>query len=451
MRDDILLKHEHRRVPRYTSYPTAPHFGPSVTSGVYRSWLAMLPADQPVSLYLHVPFCQTMCWYCGCHTRATRQYLPVTRYLEAIHYEIDAVTALVPGRLPVGHVHWGGGTPNLLAPADFAAIMARLRQRFDLRPDAEIAAELDPRTLTGEMVDTLAACGVNRASLGVQSFDPEVQTAIHRDQTFAQTEAAVTALRGAGIGRINIDLVYGLPRQTVANSAATIDGVASLAPDRLAIYGYAHLPSFKRHQRLIDAAALPDARARLAQFQVMTERLEGAGYVPIGLDHFARPSDALAVAARTGALHRNFQGYTTDACDTLIGFGASAIGALPQGYVQNITDIGGYAERVKAGALPIARGRALSREDRLRRAVIERLMCDLAVDLSATARRHGLDPAVFDPDRAALAELECDGIALVDGDGRVSVPEAFRPLLRSVAAAFDAYLRPEEGRHARAI
>ncbi len=299
-------------------------------------------------------------------------------------------------------------------------------------------------------MSVLGEAGVNRASLGVQSFDPAVQTAIHREQDFGQTAEAAAQLRAAGVARLNLDLVYGLPFQTVANSAETARRTLDLAPDRLAIYGYAHLPALKRHQRLIDEAALPDARERLAQFNAMSHCLTGAGYVPIGLDHFARAEDDLAVAFRTGALRRNFQGYTADRCDTLIGFGASAIGALPQGYVQNATELGRYAKAVDEGALAVVRGRPLSPDDRLRREVIEHLMCDLRVDLAEVAARHAVPLSRFDADRAALAELAGDGIVEVDREV-VTIPETFRPLSRTVAAVFDAYLRPEENRHARAI
>lgn len=439
-----------QRVPRYTSYPTTPHFTAAVGAEAYRGWLAALTPDRALSLYLHVPFCRTLCSYCGCHTKAARRDEPIDRYGEALLREIDLVAAALPARLPVVHVHWGGGTPTILAPSLLAAIMARLRESFAVTPEAEIAVEIDPRRLGPDTVAALAAAGVNRASLGIQSFDPAVQRAINRVQSLAVTEAAARALRAAGIARLNLDLLYGLPHQTVAACRDTAAKALALAPDRLAVFGYAHLPSLKKHQRLIDAAALPDAAARLAQYRAIAEVLTAAGYAPIGLDHFARPDDALARRLGEGRLRRNFQGYTADLADVLLGFGASSIGALPQGYVQNAAPVGVWQERIAAGRLAISRGLALTPEDRLRRDIIERIMCDLGVDLAGAARRHGVSPAALADEIAALRRLAEEGIVRLAGDV-LEVPEASRPLLRSVAAVFDAYLPRAPAHHSLGI
>ncbi|WP_029009661.1 oxygen-independent coproporphyrinogen III oxidase [Azospirillum halopraeferens] len=449
MTADRFARYADRRIPRYTSYPTAPHFSAAVDAGTYRSWLAGLPADRPVSLYLHVPFCRSMCWYCGCHTTITKVDEPIVDYLGTLRAEIAAVCDALPHRQPVGHVHFGGGTPTILEPGDFEALIALLRDRFALAPGAEIAVEIDPRTLTRAMAGALGRSGVTRASLGVQSFDPVVQRAINRIQSYERTAAVARGLRDAGVAGINLDLIYGLPHQTVASCRDTVARCLELAPDRFAVFGYAHIPDFKPHQKKIDEAALPDAAERLAQAEAIAAALEDAGYRRIGLDHFARADDPMALAAAAGTLRRNFQGYTTDPCDTLIGLGASAIGRLPQGYVQNAVVLGTYAKRVAAGGLATAKGYALTPDDRLRAAVIERILCDFAVDLDAVAARHGADAAALLAG-ADLAPLEADGLVRTSGR-RIAVPEDARPFVRAVAARFDAHLAASTRRHAPAV
>ncbi len=448
MREDAIRRYADGEVPRYTSYPTAPHFSAAVDEGVYRDWLAAMPADTELSLYLHVPFCRSMCWYCACHTTVTARAAPVGRYLAALSREIELVAEALPGRMAVGHVHFGGGSPTMMAPSELTDLAALLSSRFAIQPDAEIAIEIDPRTLEREMIAALADAGFNRASIGVQSFDPVVQRAINRIQSFETTSDAVESLRRRGIERINFDLIYGLPCQTIASCLDTVDKAVSLAPDRIAIFGYAHVPSFKLHQRKIDEAMLPDGSARLEQARAMADALVQAGYRQIGLDHFARPGDPLAAAAETGALHRNFQGYTTDACPALIGLGSSSIGRLDQGYVQNVVLISEYQKRVMEGRLPVLRGIAVSADDRLRAAVIERLMCDHKVDLEQVCAQFGADPTQF-ASLPALEPLAADGVIERHGSLIAVTPEA-RPLVRSVAAAFDRYLGKGPARHSRA-
>lgn len=448
--DANLLAKYSRPVPRYTSYPTAPQFHAGVDAATYRSWLAALPAGEPLSLYVHIPFCDSLCWFCGCSTRIVKRYSPLAAYLAPLKREIDMAAEALGSRRPVMHMHWGGGTPNMIAPSDIEALVGHISERFDFREDMEFAVEIDPRTLTGETVDALAAVGVTRASLGVQDLNAEVQKAVNRIQPFEVTERAVNWLRAAGIEAINIDLMYGLPMQTVAGVEATVDGVLKLAPDRLALFGYAHVPWMKRHQGLIDESTLPDATERMAQCEATTARLEAAGYRAIGLDHFARPEDPLARAAAEGRLRRNFQGYTVDAAPALIGFGATAIGALPQGYVQNAAPVHAWRDAIEGGEFAIVRGLALNDDDRLRRAVIERLMCDLEVDLDAVCHAHGLQSSVLAPEIASLMPMVSDGLVSIDGT-RVKVPTTARPLLRAVATAFDHYLASGPGRHSQAV
>lgn len=445
-----LLRRYDQRVPRYTSYPTAPHFNSGVGEAVYRQWLAELDPGLPLSLYVHVPFCDSLCWFCGCHTKIVRRYAPVATYLELLLREIELVAGALTGRRRVCHLHLGGGTPTILAAADMERLFAVLRGAFDLDSDADIAVEIDPRALTVESVATLGRVGVNRASLGLQDLDPRVQKAVNRVQSLAETQDIATALRRAGVGSLNIDLMYGLPHQTVAGVLATIDAVQVLAPERVCLFGYAHVPWMKRHQRLIDEAALPGPEDRFAQYMAAAERLQQAGYVWIGLDHFALPDDALAAALRERRLHRNFQGYTTDAASTRLGFGPSAIGGLPQGFAQNSTAMPAYRTAVEAGRLPIQRGLALSEEDRLHAAVIEQLMCYLEVDLGVLSRRFGHGPDVFHDAVRSLEEPAADGLVDIDG-ATVRVTERGRPFVRTICAHFDRHLAPGAKHHAHAV
>lgn len=437
-----------RAVPRYTSYPTAPHFSPAVDATTYAVWLAALPAATELSVYLHVPFCAAMCAYCGCHTKVSRRQEPIDAYAARLLAEIDLIASLTPART-VRHLHWGGGTPSMLGEAGIARLRERLARRFALAGGMEHAIELDPRQVTPALAAALARIGVTRASLGVQDLNLHVQQAIGRVQPLATVAGATDALRAAGIGAISLDLMYGLPGQSLDDLIRTVEAAAGLAPDRIALFGYAHVPWMKRHQRLIDEAALPDAGLRFRQAEAARAALTGLGFEAIGLDHFARPEDPMAVAARQGRLKRNFQGYTTDTAEALIGLGASSIGRLPQGFVQNATDIGGYQRAIDAGKPATARGLALTVDDRIRGALIERLMCDFAVDCGALAESFGADAGLFDADLAGLAGLGEQGLVTVEGR-RVAVTEAGRPLVRLVAAAFDAHIA-KAGRHSAAV
>ena len=433
-----------RNVPRYTSYPTAPHFTAAVGPDIYRGWLADLPADATLSLYIHVPFCTELCFYCGCNTRAVRKREPVDAYAERLLDEIALFDGLKGRRLT--HLHWGGGTPSILGPQWLETIAARLASRFDLTSLKEHAIELDPRRLDRTLVRSLKAIGVTRASLGVQDTSPHVQQVIGRVQPFELVERAADWLREAGIVNLNIDLMYGLPAQTVRDVARSAELAASLGAQRMALFGYAHVPWFKTHQKLIDEAALPGLAERLEQAQVAADTLCGLGYQAVGLDHFALPDDELAVAARAGTLRRNFQGYTTDVADALIGLGASAIGKLPQGFVQNAPDVAGYTRAVDAGRFAIVKGLALTDEDRVRSGIIERLMCDLALDLASVEG----GPARFAREMAALTPLAEEGLLTIEG-ALITVTERGRPYVRIAAAAFDAYLAASQKKHSVAV
>lgn len=446
---DLLGRYD-LRVPRYTSYPTAPHFHPGITGSTYERWLGAMEGDNPLSLYFHVPFCHEMCWYCGCHTKIVRRYQPVQDYAATLADEIGLVGGLIAARPPVTHMHWGGGTPTILSADDLEGLMARIRESFDVAVDAEIAVEIDPRTMTEDRVRALARTGVNRASLGVQDFSEHVQKAINRIQPLEMTARVVEWLREAGINAINFDLMYGLPYQTADDVRRSADLAAALRPDRIAVFGYAHVPWMKTHQKMIPDESLPDSRARFEQAEAGAKRLVQHGYRRIGLDHFALETDPMTQALDEGRLHRNFQGYTTDLAKTLIGFGASSIGALPQGYVQNSPPLRAWAEAVQSGKTAVTKGIALTDEDRLRRDIIERLMCEMAVDLAAMAARYGKSAGHFRSETMLLAPMVADGIATLEDD-RIVITEYGRPLMRTVCALFDTYLDSGIGRHSRAV
>ncbi|MGE0653314.1 MAG: oxygen-independent coproporphyrinogen III oxidase, partial [Alphaproteobacteria bacterium] len=409
MNESVLLRYS-GAVPRYTSYPTAVSFSSAVDGSVYRSWLGEIEDGDSVSLYFHVPFCRSLCWFCGCQTTVARDRGIIADYAWLLATEVDMVRSAVPARVMVRHLHLGGGTPTILGSEGLRNVIETVRERFPFSADAELAIETDPRTLTPEVAQALGALGFNRASLGIQDLDPQVQRSVNRVQPLADCINAATLLRDNGIANLSIDLMIGLPHQTTAGVRQTVaDAVDALDPSRVSVFAYAHVPWMKHHQKLIDAKALPDARERLKQAGAAAEALTQAGYVPIGLDHFARPNDSLATAARCGTLHRNFQGYTDDPATILIGFGASAIGSLASGYVQNAHLVPDYRRAIGSGAFATSRGTALSRDDRLRREIIERLMCDLHVDLREVADRRHEDPRPLHDALAALSQLEADG------------------------------------------
>ncbi len=442
-----LLDHN-RQVPRYTSYPTAPHFGPDVTADVFKGWLTALPDDASLSLYVHIPYCRQICWYCGCFTKATRKYAPVEGFVASLLEEIKLAGGELSGGQVVKHIHFGGGSPSMLKPDDFSTIMKVIRESYTVHPDAEIAIELDPREVTEAKVSAYAIGGVTRASLGVQDFHLEVQQAIGRRQPFHMVYDAVRFLRDYGINDINMDLLYGLPGQTLKMIEENVDFATALNPSRIALFGYAHVPWMKKHMQLIDETALPDGAERLKQFDHASARLAKRGYQAVGLDHFVRHTDPMAEALASKKLRRNFQGYTTDASDALIGFGPSAISALPQGYAQNTLVAKDYAEAVSAGRHAVVKGKCISREDMLRRKVIETLMCYFEIDLDNFCQAHGLPIGYFDDAMPELTSLAFEGLIRLLGR-RIVIDQNARQAVRLAAAAFDTYLQPAAHRHAQ--
>lgn len=433
MYEDAIRRYAALSVPRYTSYPTAADFSDTISTDDHGRWLWQLAPGEQVSLYLHVPYCRQICHYCGCHAKMAIRDEVIAGFVDALLAEIDLVRRSLSSRPQVIHLHWGGGTPSILSARQFSQVMAALRATFDFDPHLEHAIELDPRTVTPALAEMLVLHGVNRASLGIQDIDPSVQRAIGRVQPLETVTTAVEALRGAGINRINFDLIYGLPLQTVETLAATCATVATLAPDRIACYGYAHLPQRRANQRLIDVSALPDADERFAQSRVIADCFAQLGYDAIGMDHFALPDDRLAICARQGNLNRNFQGYTDDSCQTLIGFGPSSISQFRDGFAQTIADIGQYKRKLLDNRLATVRGHAFRDQDRLRSAIIVALMCNFRADLKTIAPEMD-----FSDELALLRPMVADDLVTVN-DGIVAATERGKPLIRLVAAAFDEF------------
>jgi oxygen-independent coproporphyrinogen-3 oxidase len=446
---DTLVEKYARPTPRYTSYPTAPHFHDGVGPGLYQKWLASLNPGDTVSLYVHIPFCDRLCWFCGCTTKQTNRYHPVKRYLEVLKKEIATIGALIDGNCPVTALHFGGGSPTLMEPPDIVDLSRALRRHFNFSRNAEISVEMDPNDLTDAKYDALAEIGVTRASLGVQDFDERVQVAINREQTFEQTRAVVDAMRYRGVRSVNLDMLYGLPHQTLETIESTAEQVLSLQPDRIALFGYAHVPWVKTHQKMIDEDRLPGIQQRYHQAGHAAFLFENNGYRRIGIDHFARSDDTLARADHGGTLRRNFQGYTDDNADALIGLGASAIGRLPQGYVQNAVATGDYQRRVEAGVATV-RGLELSEEDRMRGWLIERLMCDFRFSSRQLTDRFGsLADDVLLQARDLVASDE-DGL-IEETQGTFSLTDTGKPFVRSIAAQFDPYFSKGIARHSVSV
>lgn len=452
---EALIRRFDNAGPRYTSYPTADRFVPEFDEAAYRGHLAeraCAAAQAPLSVYVHLPFCESLCYFCACNKIITRDHGRAAEYLGYLLCEIGMVAPDLGGAKHTSQLHLGGGTPTFFSVGELARLMEALRRHFDFTPGAELGVEIDPRTVSADTLSSLGALGFNRMSFGVQDFDPAVQQAVNRIQPLERVERALNASREAGFESINIDLIYGLPRQSVASFERTLDEVVRLAPDRIALYNYAHLPSRFKAQRLIVASELPRAEDRLRIFMRTTRRLLDAGYVYIGLDHFAKPGDELSRALRENSLHRNFQGYTTKAECDLVGFGVSSIGKIGRAYCQSTRSVKTYYERIAQGRLPVERGLTLSADDMLRREVIMTLMCGMPLEYRAIELRHGIEFArYFESELAAIAPLIEAGLINVDDEAIHVLPKG-RLFARAVAMTFDAYLaRPSVASYSKLI
>jgi len=441
--DPVLIRHYDRPGPRYTSYPTADRFVEAFGEGELRQWLAKRNTGgirQPLSVYVHLPFCESICYYCACNKVVTRDHGRSAKYIRYLERELELLPPLLDSTA-VSQLHWGGGTPTFLSAAEMGELMAALRRRFHFAPDAELAIEIDPRRAPPGTLEQLARLGFNRVSLGVQDFDPDVQKAVHRMQPEDLVRRVVAEARSNRMRSVNFDLIYGLPRQTLDSFNRTLDRVIELDPDRIALYAYAHLPERFKPQRRIAAAELPSAETRLQILTLAVGRLTRAGYLYIGMDHFARPDDELAIAQRQGRLQRNFQGYSARAQSDLVGLGVSAIGAIGPTYYQNEKRLDDYYAALDAGHLPVARGLELGADDLARRAVIQALACHFSVSIESIELAYLIDfRSYFAAELKELSRLQQEGLVEV-GEDWISVTPAGRLLVRVVCMVFDRYLR----------
>jgi oxygen-independent coproporphyrinogen-3 oxidase len=447
--DGALLARLGKSGPRYTSYPTADRFGADFGPGDYLEAVAARRqrGGRPLSLYVHIPFCDTVCYYCACNKIVTRKHERAATYLDYLKREITMQSQLFAGMNEVEQLHFGGGTPTFLLDTEMDDLMAHLQASFRFAPDAlgEYGIEVDPRTVSPERVHSLRQQGFNRISLGVQDFDPDVQRAVNRVQPEAETVAIIDAARAAGFRSVSIDLIYGLPKQTLVSMAQTLEKVIQASPDRISVYHYAHMPHLFKPQRRILEADMPSADTKLAMLQLCIERLGAAGYVYIGMDHFAKPGDDLAVAQRQGRLHRNFQGYSTHADADLVACGVSSIGAVGATYSQNAKTLEDYYALIDAGALPLQRGIRLGMDDLLRRAIIQKLMCQFELSIGAIEQAFPIVFAEhFAAELTALRPMQADGLVQVD-DAWISVTPKGRLLIRNLCMVFDRYLGQQAG------
>jgi len=454
--DPDLIRRYDGRGPRYTSYPTALQFDEEYTRAHYvADARASNELARPLSLYVHIPFCQTLCYYCGCNKIVTRNQARVARYLESLHGEIDLQAALFDATRAVEQLHFGGGTPTYLDRRQLAELMQKLDDAFGLdnSDEHEFSIEVDPRSADPERIGELAALGFNRLSLGVQDFDEGVQKAVNREQSIEDVQSLVDAAHAAGFRSISFDLIYGLPEQSVDSFTGTLDHVIAMRPDRLAVYNYAHLPERFKGQRLIDRAAIPSPDSKLLILQRTVETLTAAGYRYIGMDHFALPGDDLVTAQADGTLQRNFQGYSTHRQCDLVGLGMSSIGNIGDAFAQNVTTTMLYEAHIAAGELPIAKGIAVDEDDRMRAAAIQSLMCDDELQFSTFNERFGIVfQQYFAPQLERLRLLENDGLVTIDAE-HIAISAKGRLLLRNIAMIFDRYIAGEleNRRFSRAI
>ena len=436
------------RVPRYTSYPTAPHFSPAVGASQFENWIRAIPAGSSISLYMHVPFCRRLCWFCACRTQGTQSDDPVIAYSEVLLAELKMLKdRLAPG-VTLSRLHWGGGTPTLM-PADMMRRVAgAVFDAVPMGPGAEFSVEIDPNEIDDARMDALAESGLNRASIGVQDFDPEIQKVIGRDQSYEITKRAVEMIRDRGVASLNADILYGLPHQTTGKISESVQKLLSLSPDRVALYGYAHVPWMARRQTMIPSEHLPTPQERLELFETARKLFVADRYEEIGIDHFALPTDGLSTAQKAGKLRRNFQGYTDDLAPVLVGMGASSISRFPQGFAQNASATSAHTGAIRDGRFSTARGHEFTAEDKLRSRLIEALMCDFRIDTAEILRD-------FDISHASLMQMFTDAAKQFEDtvtitDDGFFVPEKGRPLTRMIARAFDAYDLSKTG-HSSAI
>jgi oxygen-independent coproporphyrinogen-3 oxidase len=436
------------KVPRYTSYPTAPHFGTDVKAADFTRWIGLIAPHSQISLYIHVPFCRRLCWFCACRTQGTSSSAPVIAYVQTLKAELALLKKHLPEGISLARLHWGGGTPTLLDPEMMQELVDAI---FDVAPmaeDGEFSVEIDPNEIDDARLAVLARAGMNRASIGVQDFDPEIQECIGRIQSYEVTRDAIDMIRAHGVQSVNADILFGLPHQTRERMADSVKKLLTLNPDRVALYGYAHVPWMAKRQQLIPSDALPTPQERLELYETASELFTQDGYDTIGIDHFARPSDRLSVAQTSGNLRRNFQGYTDDQATALIGLGASSISRFAQGFTQNAPATSIHTLAIRQGQFSTARGHAFTGDDRLRARLIEALMCDFEIDSAEICARFDIEKPAL---QSMFQEVAKSFPAVLDVTAdALRIPPQARPLTRMVARAFDAY-DMDQGSHSSAI
>ncbi len=436
------------KVPRYTSYPTAPHFNNNVSSSDFTRWLGLINPGAAISIYVHVPFCRRLCWFCACRTQGTQTDKPVQAYLETLKQELRMLARHLPKGVTLSRLHWGGGTPTLLSPGMSEDLAGAIRDLIPFTEHTEFSVEIDPNEIDNARLDALRAAGMNRVSVGVQDFDENIQKAIGRQQSFDITRRAIESARARGVESVNTDILYGLPGQSPELITESVQKLLSLSPDRVALYGYAHVPWMAKRQQLIRSDTLPGPRERLKLYQTAQRLFQWDGYHDIGIDHFATPQDGLSIARNAGRLRRNFQGYTDDTSEVLIGLGASAISRFPQGYAQNAAATGAHIAAIREGRFSTARGHRFSGDDKMRGRMIEALMCDFRIDTDEICRDFG----IARPDLNALLGKTAkafDGLLEHTRQG-LAIPSDIRPLTRMIALSLDTYGRGKAG-HSSAI
>ncbi|WP_171133706.1 MULTISPECIES: oxygen-independent coproporphyrinogen III oxidase [unclassified Ruegeria] len=436
------------KVPRYTSYPTAPHFSDEVGADLFGNWISQITPGSAISLYIHVPFCRRLCWFCACRTQGTQTDHPVIAYVDMLKAELDLLAAHLPQDVTLSRLHWGGGTPTLLSPELMRDLADRIFATVPMGDDAEFSVEIDPNEIDEERLDALALSGMNRASIGVQDFDDEIQKTIGRIQGYDTTRNAIDMIRARGIASLNADILYGLPHQTRARMTESVQKLLSLSPDRVALYGYAHVPWMAKRQQMIPSDALPTPEKRLDLFETARRLFLWDNYAEIGIDHFATKDDGLTIAQRAGRLKRNFQGYTDDQSPVLIGLGASSISQFPQGYAQNASATSAHTKAIRDGRFSIARGHVFKGQDVLRARMIEALMCDFRIDSAEIFRDFDVTAGALHQ-MYANANAAFDGLLRVDDTG-LSIPPEARALTRMIARNFDQYDLSKAG-HSSAI
>lgn len=448
-KSDIITKLS-ANVPRYTSYPTAPNFSPDLGPQLVEKMHASIDGGDPISIYIHIPYCDRLCWFCGCHTKQTKSYAPISYYVETLLEEIELHRKALLYRPEVAHIHFGGGSPSMLKSEDFNELSKKLRASFGVTKKTEISVEIDPNDMSDDMLVGLQKLGITRASIGVQDFDPDVQEAINRPQTFEQTRDLIQALRAINISSINVDALYGLPRQDMKRLETTLEKVISLSPDRVAMFGYAHVPWLKKHQNMIKDQELPNIQQRHQQADLADRYLTSNGLQKIGIDHYATPEDSLTKALKAGTLHRNFQGYTTDQCHNLLGLGASSINQYDGGFIQNIVPTKQYKTEISDGHFAANRGYELTQDDRIRGHVIERLMCDFSFNFDDVTNKFGDAGTPIIEMAKSIALKDLDELCRV-GDNEFYISEDKLAFTRIVASKFDAYLSKQNSKFSKPV